>query len=112
MNLEQTKEGKVLVVRVRENRIDAHLAPDLKQQLGDLIDSGDNYLVLDLGDVEFVDSSGLSAIVSAMKLLDGRGDIVLCQPQPAVTSLFKLTRLDKIFRIFPDSAGAVAAVAN
>ena len=112
MNLEQTKEGDVLVVRVRENRIDAHLAPDLKQQLGELIDSGDNYLVLDLGDVEFVDSSGLSAIVSAMKLLDGRGDIVLCQPQPAVTSLFKLTRLDKIFRIYPDSAGAVAAVAN
>lgn len=112
MNLEQTKEGKVLVVRVRENRIDAHLAPDLKQQLGDLIDSGDNYLVLDLADVEFVDSSGLSAIVSAMKLLDGRGDIVLCQPQPAVTSLFKLTRLDKIFRIYPDSEGAIAAVAN
>lgn len=112
MNLEQTKEGKVLVVRVRENRIDAHLAPDLKQQLGDLIDSGDNYLVLDLADVEFVDSSGLSAIVSAMKLLDGRGNIVLCQPQPAVTSLFKLTRLDKIFRIYPDPEGAVAAVAS
>ncbi len=112
MNLEQTKEGKVLVVRVCENRIDAHLAPDLKQQLGNLIDSGDNYLVLDLSAVEFVDSSGLSAIVSAMKLLDGRGDIVLCQPQPAVTSLFKLTRLDKIFRIYPDSAGAIAAVAN
>lgn len=111
MNLEQTKEGKVLVVRVRENRIDAHMAPDLKQQLGDLIDSGDNQLVLDLGDVEFVDSSGLSAIVSAMKQLDGRGDIVLCQPQPAVTSLFKLTRLDKIFRIYGDSADAIAAIA-
>ncbi len=112
MNLEQTKAGNVLIVRVRENRIDAHLAPDLKQRLGDLIDSGDNHLVLDLADVEFVDSSGLSAIVSAMKLLDGRGDLVLCQPQPAVTSLFKLTRLDKIFRIYADSAGAIAAVAN
>ncbi len=112
MNLEQIKEGNVLVVRVRENRIDAHLAPDLKQHLGDLIGSGDNYLVLDLAEVEFVDSSGLSAIVSAMKLLDGRGDIVLCQAQPAVTSLFKLTRLDRIFRIYPDSAGAIAAVSN
>ena len=112
MNLEHSKEGKVVVVRVRENRIDAHLAPALKQQLGEIIGSGDNYLVLDLSDVEFVDSSGLSAIVSAMKLLDGRGDIVLCQPQPAVTSLFKLTRLDKIFRIYPDYAGAIAAVAN
>ena len=112
MQLEQSKEGKVVVIRVLENRIDAHLAPELKQQLGDLIESGDNHLVLDLSEVEFVDSSGLSAIVSAMKLLDGRGDIVLCQPRPAVTSLFKLTRLDKIFRIYPDSADAVAAVAD
>jgi len=112
MNLEQSKEGKVLVVRVRESRLDAHLAPDLKQQLGAMIEGGDNCLVLDLQDVEFVDSSGLSAIVSTMKLLDGRGGIVLCQPQPAVTSLFKLTRLDKIFRIYPDSTGAVAAVAG
>lgn len=112
MNLEQSKEGGVLVVRVHENRIDAHFAPHLKQRLGELIEGGGNRLVLDLADVEFVDSSGLSAIVSAMRLLDGRGDIVLCQPRPAVTSLFELTRLDQVLRIYRDSADAIAAATN
>ncbi len=66
-------------------------------------------IVLDLGQVEFIDSSGLGAIVAAMKQLgpDRRLDLVALNPN--VDKVFRLTRMDSVFRIFDtlEDAGAL-----
>jgi anti-sigma B factor antagonist len=100
MRIESRAEGEVTVLQVMDRRIDARSAPDLKQRIGSYISGGAEWLVLDLSEVEFVDSSGLGAIVSALKLLGRRGDLVISGARESVQALFKLTRMDKVFRMF------------
>lgn len=74
--------------------------------------SDGNTIVLNLGRTRFVDSSGLSVIVTALKRCRAAGgDVVLVNPQPAVIGLLELTRLVEVFAIAPDEAGAMAHLA-
>jgi anti-sigma B factor antagonist len=68
-------------------------------------------MVLDLGAVSFIDSSGLGALVSSLKSMGKNGDLVICGAQSAVASMFKLTRMDKVFRMYPSAQEAASALA-
>lgn len=111
MELQEHIEDGVLVAKVLETRLDASSGPMLKQRIIALIRGGNIRIALDLSDVEFIDSSGLSALVAAMRQLPAEGDLVLIGPRSTVLSMFRLTRLDRVFRIFPEPAPAVAALA-
>jgi anti-anti-sigma factor len=65
MQLEQRNAGEALVVTPLEERLDARVATDFKERMAELIASGNSKIVLDLSKVEFIDSSGLGAIVSS-----------------------------------------------
>lgn len=110
MQLEERRAGKILVVAVLEPRLDAKLAVEFKETIAARIAQGHSLLVLDLSAVNFVDSSGLGAIVSSLKMLRGQGQLLLSGMSATVLSTFKLTRMDKVFRIFPTQAEAVAAL--
>jgi anti-sigma B factor antagonist len=112
MELNQIADGDALVSKVLDSRLDASSAPALKNRIIALIKSGHRRIALDIADVEFIDSSGLSALVSALRFLQSDGDLVLIGPRSTVLSMFKLTRLDRVFRIFPDQANALAALAS
>jgi anti-sigma B factor antagonist len=101
----------IAVVRVEEKRMDAARAPAFKSELAELIEAGHNQLVLDLGQVEFVDSSGLGAIVSCLKRIGPRGNLAIAGAGGAVAKLFALTRMDKVFALHPDVDTAVAKMA-
>ena len=100
-----------IIERVLESRLDASSAPALKKRISTLISSGHRRIALDLSAVEFIDSSGLSAIVSALRLIPGGGELVLIGLRSTVLSMFKLTRLDRVFRIFDVPTEALAALA-
>ncbi len=110
MELEQRQEGTVLVAKPLEKRLDARSAPSFKQKLGGLVQAGQHRIALDLSEIEFMDSSGLGAIVSVLKQLGGQGDIVIYGTRDPVMSMFKLTRLDKVFIMVPDLTEALAAL--
>jgi anti-sigma B factor antagonist len=112
MRFEETNVGKILVAKVLESRIAADVAPRFKADLIEYIGQGNRSIVLDLGAVTFIDSSGLGALVSILKVIGKNGDIVLCGTRGTVASMFKLTRMDKVFRIFADSEAAVAALSQ
>ena len=69
MNLTSQHEGSTLVVSVDEDRIDAVAAIRFKDRFREATSGWAGRIVLDLGSVAFIDSSGLGAIVAAMKLL-------------------------------------------
>lgn len=108
MEMAQRTEAGVLVAKACEKRVDARLATEFKQQLLDAVNAGHPLIALDLSDVEFIDSSGLGAIVSALKHLGDRGDLVIVGARPAVQNLFRLTRMDKVFRMYRGEADALA----
>src|SRR5258706_11272980 len=68
------------------------------------------YIVVDLSAVRFMDSTGLSTLVHAMKRARAlRGDLRLCGLQQPVRMIFEMTRLDQIFEIFGLAEDAIQA---
>ena len=112
MQLVHEKKGKVVVVKPLEKRMDATIAADFKTQMGVLINEGQALFVLDLSEVDFVDSSGLGAIVASLKMLGGKGDLVIASAGEKVMKLFKLTRMDRVFQVFPTSDEALAQLVS
>lgn len=88
---------KVFVVTCEGSRLDASFAQTFFNSMQSFIQKGHMDIVLDLSSVEFVDSTGLGAIVQCLKEIDGRGLLVLCGVNEMVLSLLKMTRLDDIF---------------
>jgi anti-sigma B factor antagonist len=107
MLLRSEVRGNVLVAHVESSRIDAAGAQSFKQEFSEQIDRGFHRIVLDLKDVEFVDSSGLGAMISCLKHLGPRGSLALTGIQGAVKKLFSLTRMDKVFPIYSDVDDAI-----
>lgn len=101
----------VLVLSIRERRVDARSAPALKERIASFVTAGSEWIVLDMSEVEFIDSSGLGAIMSALKLLGRKGDLVVAGAREPVISLFKLTRMDKVFLMFGTTDEARQALA-
>jgi anti-sigma B factor antagonist len=112
MKIRHRMEGNTLVVKILAARFDAASAPEVKRRIGDWIRSGHRRLVLDVSDVEFIDSSGLHTLVFALKQLGSYQDLAISGPRDAVVNMFKLTRLYQIFNIFSDSEKAIAALSS
>lgn len=110
MQLETTTAGKVMTVKVIDKRLDAKIAVQFKEKMTALINANNYFLVLDLSNVDFIDSSGLGAIVTSLKVLGRRGDLVIASVNADVMMMFTLTRMDRVFRIFPNAAEAVTAL--
>lgn len=110
MQLEQRSADNALIVTPLEERLDARVATDFKERMAELIASGNTKIVLDLSKVEFIDSSGLGAIVSSLKRMGGRGDLVVCGLQETTMTMFRLTRMDRVFQVFDSEQQAVSAL--
>ncbi len=108
MNLETSDAGDFQVVTVREQRIDAAAAIRFKDRMREVTATDSPHVVLDLSQVEFVDSSGLGAIVAAMKQLGSTRRLDLAGLTPAVERVFRLTRMDTVFTIHESVAQAQA----
>jgi anti-sigma B factor antagonist len=110
MNCDITEKDAAVLIEVKEERLDAHNSSEFKSQMLSLFEDGKNNLVIDLKGVRFVDSSGLGALVSGFKNATARnGNLKLCGLQPQVKSMFELTRLHRVFEIFPGADEALAS---
>lgn len=103
-------QGRV-VVRVRGS-VDLFAAPELKRRLIDAVNRGAQEIILDLSATEFLDSTGLGALLTAYKRLNGRGGRLVVVPgSPSIARVFEITGLDSIFE-FADSREAAIAEAG
>ena len=100
-------QGDVVVVTIHTKRLDAHLAPEFKDRLLQLVQSGHERIIMDMTVLEAIDSSGLGALIAGLKALGGRGEMVLCGITPRLLSLLQLTHVDKLFHMFESVEEAV-----
>ncbi len=105
-------EDGVTVITPAVQRLDAAVAPAFRQAVVDRVERGERRVVVDLGRVEFMDSSGLGALVSILKAAGSQGALALCRATGAVQGLLTLTRMDRVFRIAATRDEAVAMAAN
>ncbi|MGB3278776.1 MAG: STAS domain-containing protein [Pseudorhodobacter sp.] len=101
MNLTAEAHDDLLVVTVDENRIDAAGAIQFKERMREVSQDSSGRVLLDLSKVEFLDSSGLGAVVGVMKLLGAGRKLELAGLTPTVAKVFRLTRMDTVFTIHP-----------
>ena len=112
MQMTASEAGDALVVSVAEDRIDAAVAVRFKDMMRELTDHPAERVVLDLTAVEFLDSSGLGAVVGSMKQL-GRGRTLdLAGLSPTVDKVFRMTRMDSVFRIYGNVENALQDIAH
>ena len=107
--LDAVASGPHAVVVVR-GEIDAHTAPQLRERLLELVTDGIDRLVVDLRDVDFIESVGLGTLIAARKRLrpfDKSLCLVLAPEQTVLRRTFEITGLD---RVFPIHATVEAAV--
>lgn len=96
------KQEKYTVFKLEETNLNALLAPELKSKFVILFNEGIRNLILDLSVVEYVDSSGLSAILTADRLWKQLGSFVLTGVQhPSVEKLIEISQLDDVLTIIP-----------
>lgn len=108
MELIRQDFGDAALITVHGKRIDAAGAIHFKDQMRAHIQGGPARIILDLGEVEFVDSSGLGAIVTSMKQLANHQVLELATLRGAVEKVFHLTRMDSVFTIHADSGAAIS----
>lgn len=101
MPLKASMQGATLVIRALDDRIDAAGAIQFKEQMRDLTATPSARVILDLSNVQFLDSSGLGAVVAVMKLLAPERKLELAGLTPTVEKVFRLTRMDTVFTIHP-----------
>lgn len=74
-----------------------------REEITNLINNGAKIILVDFQDVTFMDSSGLGALVLALKTVRASGaKIFICAINDQVKMLFELTSMDKVFKIFPN----------
>jgi len=107
MEMESFRKDGILILKPGVRRIDATDAIDFKSKMSEFVKNGSVDIVINLSEVDYVDSSGLGALVSVLKEIGTRGEIKLCEVSNGVISILKLTRLDKVFDIHRSEKGAI-----
>lgn len=100
-----TDSGAVVLRPV--GRLNMVAAPDLREQLHDLVRAGNTRIVVDLSAVETIDSSGLGALISGLKAArQGGGDLRISSPSEQAIAVLELTNLNRVLKVTesPDRA--------
>ena len=101
MKFNLTQDNELAVLRMHETRLDTSTAPELKAELLVLFKSEVQFLILDLSEVIFCDSSGLSALLLAERQLrEVDGGLLVVDPIGKIKSLLKIANLENIILAF------------
>lgn len=93
-------EGVVRVLEAPLTQLDADNSKDFKQSFRDTVE-GKAKVILDLGRLEFVDSSGLGALLSCLRVQTAQeGTLKLCSMTKTVRAMFELVRMHRVFEVY------------
>jgi anti-sigma B factor antagonist len=102
----RTSQSGALVIRP-EGRLNMVAAPGLRKELHALVEQGNSRIVVDLSGTEFIDSSGLGALVSGLKAArQAGGDLRIAAPTRQVITVLELTNLNRVLRTHETADGA------
>ena len=105
------KQEKYSLLKLHEEKLDSNVAPALKSELITLHAEGFRNIVLDLSEVKYTDSSGLSALLVGNRILQEDGGMfVLASLSDHTMKLIKISQLDSVLNIVPSVEEAVDAV--
>jgi len=103
-----TQDGKTVAVLTPTGRLDITTAWQFRLKLQECISRISPYVVVNLGQVNFIDSSGLTSLVAGMRDADKvKGSFRICDVHPEAKLVFEVTMMDSVFEIFDTEAEAL-----
>lgn len=115
MNIEQTTysnpEGNIVIVLKPKERLDITTAWQFRLKLQECIHKSSSHVVVNLEQVDFIDSSGLTSLVAGMRDADkAKGSFRICNVHPEAKLVFEVTMMDTVFEIFETEQEALNAI--
>lgn len=96
------KKEQYTLITLQEEKVDSVMAPELKTELVNLNAEGTKNIILDLSNIKYIDSSGLSSLLVGNRICGERnGVMVLCCINDHVMKLLKISQLDKVMNLVP-----------
>jgi anti-sigma B factor antagonist len=110
LHLQSITAGADCAVLRTAGEIDAYSAPQLREQVIKLLADGTRHIIVDLRDVEFLDSTGLGALVGSLKRLrEQDGSLALVATAGKILTVFRVTGLIRVFEFHPSAAEAISS---
>jgi len=107
MELQNDRHGDAAVLRLR-GRLTIGAASELKAAVDQVVAGGDTFVVVDLAETEFLDSSGLGALVGGLRTARAAGgDLRIARAGDQVASVLEMTTMDRVLRPYPTVEDAV-----
>jgi len=105
------KQEKYTLLRLNEEKLDSNIAPQLKSEMVTLHAEGVRNIILDLSEVKYTDSSGLSALLVGNRILqEDKGIFILARLSEHTLKLIKISQLDSVLNILPTVEESIDAV--
>lgn len=113
MKVDIEQQSEITMVRLNEKSLDSSNAPEFKTQLLQLISDGATRLVINLGSIKRIDSSGMGALLFGQRQANNKsGWVKLAKVPKSVDQLLKVAMLDRVFQIYKSEEEAIAAGLN
>jgi anti-anti-sigma factor len=101
INYELTNKDGITIFKLNEKRFDASIAGLVKAEFTIILSEGNNKFIVDMSEVEYCDSSGLSALLLAFRILQAEeGKIIIAAPQKSVKTLIEISQLNKVLPFY------------
>jgi anti-sigma B factor antagonist len=108
-----TQDGHTIMVLTPAGRLDITTAWQFRLKLQECISKYSHHVVVNLGQVNFIDSSGLTSLVAGMRDADKvQGSFRICNVHPEAKLVFEVTMMDTVFEIFDTEEEALEGVAR
>ena len=105
---ESIQHGRALVLRVNADSLETDNEAAFRAAMSPLMDKSAHF-VIDLTEVEFMDSTGLGAMLSCLRGIKSKGGTLrLCSLSSEVKQLFEMVMMDRVFDIFETPEDALA----
>lgn len=100
LGIDVARDGGIAIIRLT-GELDAYTSGRFREVMIDTISTGAEHLLINLANVEYIDSSGLGALVGGLKRISERnGRMVIVASRPQVRKVFEITGLEKVFSIY------------
>lgn len=108
LSIHDRRDGDFHVIALAGD-IDIETARELRAHFVENVTDPATRVVVDLSDVEFMDSSGLGALVGGWQIVRDSGELRIAGANPAVERVFTITGMHEVFALFPDASAATRA---
>jgi len=107
MNIKKDKVGEFLVLKIK-GRIDTIHSADLEREVNQLFAGGEQHLIFNCEGMNYISSSGLRVFLVAQKKAKAiNGKLFLCEMQPAIQEIFRISGFSNLFKIFTTQEDAL-----